>query len=185
MGRGEEGGGGSGEGYVVRPAVQADVDRGLPEALESLSPGASSAPRGAVRAAMAEMLSNPNHVVMVAAEEEGGGRGGAAARCRIVGASTLLVEPKLIHGGSRVGHIEDVSVAASEQGRGVGAALVGACLKEAERRGCYKTILDCTEDVRPFYEKMGFARHASEMRYDHVAGGADGQAAGRGLGGGA
>ena len=166
MGRG---GGGAGAAFVVRPAVQADVDRGLPEALESLSPGAASAPRGAVRAAMAEIASNPNHVVMVAVE--GGGKGG------IVGASTLLVEPKLIHGGSRVGHIEDVSVLGRAQGRGVGAALVRACLEEAARRGCYKTILDCADDVRPFYEGIGFASHASEMRYDHAAGGGQGSGA--------
>lgn len=161
-------GGTAGAAYAVRPAVAADVDRGLPEALDGLSPGAASAPRGAVRAAMAEILSNPNHVVMVAVEE--GGSGGEA----VIGASTLLVEPKLIHGGGRAGHIEDVSVLGAARGRGVGAALVRACLAEAERRGCYKTILDCTDDVRPFYEKIGFARHASEMRYDHAAAGGGG-----------
>ena len=156
--------GAGGAAFAVRPAEPADVDRGLPEALESLSPGAASAPRAAVRAAMAEIAANPNHTVMVAVGDGG----------RIVGASTLLVEPKLIHGGSRVGHIEDVSVLGSAQGRGIGAALVRACLAEAERRGCYKTILDCAEDVRPFYEGIGFARHASEMRYDHAGGGGGG-----------
>lgn len=160
-------GAGGGAAFSVRPAVLSDVDRGLPEALESLSPGAASAPRAAVRAAMAEMLSNPNHVVMVAVEEEGaGGEGGKA----VLGASTLLVEPKLIHGGGRAGHIEDVSVSGPAQGRGIGAALVRACLDEAERRGCYKTILDCTDEVMPFYEGIGFVRHASEMRYDHTKG---------------
>lgn len=169
-------GAGGGAAFSVRPAVLSDIDGGLPEALESLSPGAASAPRAAVRAAMAEMLSNPNHVVMVAVEEggAGGGEGGKA----IVGASTLLVEPKLIHGGGRAGHIEDVSVSGPAQGRGIGAALVRACLDEAERRGCYKTILDCTDEVMPFYEGIGFVRHASEMRYDHTKGG-------RGAGGGA
>lgn len=160
-------GAGEGKAFYVRPAVPSDVDGGLPEALESLSPGAASAPRAAVRSAMAEILSNPNHVVMVAVgegEEEGGGG-------PVLGASTLLVEPKLIHGGGRAGHIEDVSVSGPAQGRGIGAALVRACLEEAERRGCYKTILDCTDEVRPFYEGIGFVRHASEMRYDHGAGG--------------
>lgn len=153
-------GAGEEKAFAVRPAVPSDVDGGLPEALESLSPGAASAPRAAVRAAMAEILSNPNHVVMVAV-----GEGGA-----VLGASTLLVEPKLIHGGGRAGHIEDVSVSGPAQGRGIGAALVRACLDEAERRGCYKTILDCTDEVRPFYEGIGFVRHASEMRYDHAGG---------------
>ena len=159
--------GGGGGGVFVRPAVPADLEGGLLEALESLSPGASGGDAGAVRAAMAEIASNPNHVIMVAVdggnEKDGGGR--------IVGASTLLVEPKLIHGGGRAGHIEDVSVGAGSQGRGVGAALVRACLDEAERQGCYKTILDCADGVRPFYEKIGFVRHSNEMRYDHASGG--------------
>ena len=153
--------GGSGPGAPVRPASQADLDRGLLEALESLSPGAAGGDRRAVRAAMAEIASNPNHVIMVAADKGGSGE-------RIVGAATLLVEPKLIHGGGRAGHIEDVAVASGSQGRGVGAALVRACLDEAARRGCYKTILDCADGVRPFYEKIGFVRHSNEMRYDHA-----------------
>ena len=110
---------------------------------------------------MGEIASNPNHVIMVAADKGGSGD-------RIVGAATLLVEPKLIHGGGRAGHIEDVAVASGSQGRGIGAALVRACLDEAARRGCYKTILDCTDGVRPFYEKIGFVRHSNEMRYDHA-----------------
>lgn len=152
----------TGGGTSIRPASPADLDRGLLEALESLSPGAAGGDRRAARAAMAEIASNPNHVIMVAADD-GGSKGG-----RIVGAATLLVEPKLIHGGGRAGHIEDVAVASGSQGRGVGAALVRACLDEAARRGCYKTILDCADGVRPFYEKIGFVRHSNEMRYDHA-----------------
>ena len=130
---------------------------------------------------MAEIVSNPNHVIMVAAaaaDDEGGGGGQRAAGSgqraagsgRIVGAATLLVEPKLIHGGGRASHIEDIAVAAGSQGRGIGAALVRACLDEASRRGCYKTIPDCSDDVRPFYEKIGIVRHSNEMRYDHARG---------------
>ena len=157
-------GGGVGAAASIRPASPADLERGLLEALESLSPGAAGGDRKAVQAAMAEIASNPNHVIMVAAaadDDEGGGG-------RIVGAATLLVEPKLIHGGGRAGHIEDVAVASGSQGRGVGAALIKACLDEAGRRGCYKTILDCSDGVRPFYEKIGFVRHSNEMRYDHA-----------------
>ena len=29
-------------------------------------------------------------------------------------------------------------------------------LEKSQNRGCYKTILDCTDDVKPFYEKLGF-----------------------------
>ena len=97
---------------------------------------------------MAEIASNLNHVIIAAAAGDDDDKGGGG---RIVGAATLLVEPKLIHGWGRAGHIEDVAVAAGSQGRGIGAALVRACLDEAGRRGCYKTILDCSDGVRPFY----------------------------------
>jgi hypothetical protein len=28
----------------------------------------------------------------------------------------------------------------------------------AELRNCYKVILDCSEDVEPFYKKLGFSK---------------------------
>jgi glucosamine-phosphate N-acetyltransferase len=37
----------------------------------------------------------------------------------------------------------------------------------AKNRGCYKTILDCTDDVKPFYEKLGFKHIANELRLDY------------------
>ena len=101
--------------------------------------------------------SNPDHVIAVA-EIDG----------RIVGSSTLLIEQKFIHRGGLVGHIEDVVVDSNFQGRGVGEMIMRHLLEIAEERGCYKTILDCTDDVRPFYEKLGFRRNASEMRFDHT-----------------
>ena len=41
-------------------------------------------------------------------------------------------------------------------------------LEKSQNRGCYKTILDCTDDVKPFYEKLGFKAIANEMRFDHI-----------------
>jgi len=41
-------------------------------------------------------------------------------------------------------------------------------LEFAKNRGCYKTILDCTDDVKPFYEKLGFKLIANELRFDHI-----------------
>jgi len=41
-------------------------------------------------------------------------------------------------------------------------------LEIANERGCYKTILDCTDDVKQFYEKLGFKQVASELRFDHI-----------------
>ncbi len=40
-------------------------------------------------------------------------------------------------------------------------------LEYAQKQGCYKTILDCTDEVKPFYEKLGFKHVANELRFDH------------------
>ncbi len=85
---------------------------------------------------------------------------------RIVGSASLVVEPKFIHGGGRVGHIEDVVVHADSQGMGIGKKLMEHVTREAKAAGCYKAILACTPANKPFYEKCGYREHEIEMRID-------------------
>ena len=85
----------------------------------------------------------------------------------MVGSTTLFIEPKFIHQGGFVGHIEDVVVAKEFQGKGIGEKLIKASLDFAKNNGCYKTILDCSDDIKPFYEKIGFKKHSNSMRFDH------------------
>ncbi|MDZ4684161.1 MAG: GNAT family N-acetyltransferase [Planctomycetaceae bacterium] len=85
---------------------------------------------------------------------------------RIVGTATLLIEPKFIHSGGVVGHIEDVAVHQAYQAHGVGALLVKHVLEECRAAKCYKVILDCAEKVIPFYEKLGFHKWERAMRID-------------------
>jgi glucosamine-phosphate N-acetyltransferase len=86
---------------------------------------------------------------------------------RIVGTASLLVEPKFLHDGGIVGHIEDVAVHQAYQAHGVGALLVKHMLEDCRGRfQCYKVILDCAEKVIPFYEKLGFHRWEQAMRID-------------------
>jgi len=40
-------------------------------------------------------------------------------------------------------------------------------LECAKEKNCYKTILDCKDDVKQFYERIGFKRESNDMRYDH------------------
>ena len=56
----------------------------------------------------------------------------------------------------RVGHIEDVVVSKEFEGRGIGMKLVRSLLEKAEIMNCYKTILDCKDELIPFYERIGF-----------------------------
>jgi glucosamine-phosphate N-acetyltransferase len=82
---------------------------------------------------------------------------------RIIASGTLLVEPKLIHCLSAVGHIEDVVVAADVRGCGIGRTLIAHLIALAKQQGCYKVILDCNEQKAPFYEACGFSRKGSAM----------------------
>jgi glucosamine-phosphate N-acetyltransferase len=85
---------------------------------------------------------------------------------RVAGTASLLLEPKFIHNGGIVGHIEDVAVHVAYQHHGVGGTLVQYLLDVCRQAGCYKVILDCEEDVIPFYEKLGFHRWETAMRVD-------------------
>jgi glucosamine-phosphate N-acetyltransferase len=85
---------------------------------------------------------------------------------RVVGTATLLIEPKFLHSGGIVGHIEDVAVHQAYMQHGVGALLVRHLLEECKKAGCYKVILDCAEKVVAFYEKLGFHRWEQAMRVD-------------------
>ena len=100
---------------------------------------------------------NPNHIIVIALLEE-----------RVVGAATLIIEPKFIHDGGMVGHIEDVVVDKKYQGKKIGEQVIMYLLEESKARGCYKTILDCSDEVKPFYEKLGFKHNANALRFDHI-----------------
>jgi glucosamine-phosphate N-acetyltransferase len=85
---------------------------------------------------------------------------------QIVGTATLLLEQKFIHGGGRVGHIEDVAVHRDFQKRGIGAALIRHMTRESRQFGCYKVILNCFEDRIPFYQSLGYRPHDVGLRLD-------------------
>ena len=94
------------------------------------------------------------HVVLVAVDE---------ASDTVVGSATLLIEPKLIHGGSSAGHIEDVVVLDSWRGTGLGRTLVRRLVALAAQRGCYKAFLDCASHNIQFYNKCGLEEHGAMM----------------------
>ncbi len=84
----------------------------------------------------------------------------------LLGAISVIVEPKLIHGGNPAGHIEDVAVRNGSEGLGVGRAMVEHAIEECRRAGCYKVVLDCSIDLVAFYRKCGFRDVGVFMRLD-------------------
>jgi glucosamine-phosphate N-acetyltransferase len=140
---------------VIRELQENDLFNGFLESLDSLRK-ASNLDAKKAKQIYAKIKSNPDHVIFVAVLDG-----------KIVGSTTMIIEPKFIHDGGYVGHIEDVVVAKEHQKKGVGEKLVTALLDYAKKNNCYKTILDCKDDVKPFYEKIGFNKEANCMRFDH------------------
>jgi len=70
-----------------------------------------------------------------------------------------------IHNLGLVGHIEDIAVAKDQQGKKLGLRIIQALDFIAEKVGCYKSILDCSEANEGFYVKCGFRRAGLEMAH--------------------
>ncbi|KAI5297490.1 Glucosamine-phosphate N-acetyltransferase-like protein [Ascosphaera atra] len=84
---------------------------------------------------------------------------------KIVGTGTLIVEKKFIHGLGQIGHIEDIAVDTTQQGKKLGLRVIQALKFVGQKIGCYKTILDCSEHNEGFYIKCGFKRAGLEMAH--------------------
>ena len=65
---------------------------------------------------------------------------------KIVGSGTVFLEQKFIRNLGKVGHIEDIVVDKSMQGRKLGLRIINALTGISELMGCYKTILNCNDD---------------------------------------
>lgn len=140
---------------IIRQLKEDDLFNGFLTSLDSLRPASDIDDKKCLEV-FNKIKSNPNHVIFVAVLDN-----------KVVGSTTLLLEQKFIHKGGLVGHIEDVVVGKEMQGKGIGEKLILESLAYAKSQGCYKTILDCTDEVKPFYEKIGFKKVSNGLRYDH------------------
>ena len=140
---------------IIREIEENDLKQGFLESLDFLRK-ASNIDKNKAREILKKIKQNPNHIIRVAIDNN-----------KIVGSTTLLIEQKFIHDGGLVGHIEDVVVRKEYEGKGIGIKLVMSMLECAKEKNCYKTILDCKDDVKQFYERVGFKNESNGMRYDH------------------
>jgi phosphoacetylglucosamine mutase len=85
----------------------------------------------------------------------------------IVATGTLLVETKLLHNFGKVGHIEDIVIHTDYRKHGLGKRMVHALTSISSELGCYKTILDCSEENSGFYEKCDFEIKGTQMAKYH------------------
>lgn len=97
---------------------------------------------------------NKSHILVVKYED------------KIIGTGTLLIEHKIIHSLGKVGHIEDIVIDNEYRGLGLAKMLIDKLISIGTSENCYKIILDASDDVAGFYEKLGFHKHSNNMRCD-------------------
>jgi glucosamine-phosphate N-acetyltransferase len=136
----------------IRPLFSRDFDCGFLELLSQLSP-VNLNPDSA-RTIFTKRLQA--HVyTWVALDQD-----------RPIATASMFIEPKWIHAGGKVAHVEDVIVDSAFRHRGVGLKLIRALEHEARANGCYKMILDCSPEAVAFYERCSFRAHETTMRLD-------------------
>lgn len=141
---------------ILRQIEFEDIDKGFLEVLDNLVP--ADIDNEYAKQILRNIKSNPLHIIFVA-EVDG----------KIIGTTTLLIEPKFINKGMRVGYIEDVSIRKEYEGLGIGSKLVTYTTKHAvSEEGCKKILLYCSENNRTFYEKLGYklANDTFVMRFE-------------------
>jgi glucosamine-phosphate N-acetyltransferase len=70
---------------------------------------------------------------------------------KVVATGSLFIERKFLRGLGSVGHIEDIAVSKDMQGKKLGLRVIQTLVAISEKVGCYKTILNCSdENVREY-----------------------------------
>lgn len=85
---------------------------------------------------------------------------------KIIGTVRILFEPKYYHGGRLAGHIEDVATHKDYIGKGVASTLIKYAIDLCRQKDCYKIILNCSDELNGFYQKLGFRHSDNCLRLD-------------------
>jgi len=115
-----------------------------------------AADQAAYTAAFEAIDADPAHTLVVA--EQAG---------EIVGTMQLSFLPGLARRGALRAQIEAVRVAESNQGSGLGSAMIGWAIDEARRRGCALVQLTTDKsrrDAHRFYQRLGFVASHEGMK---------------------
>lgn len=136
---------------TYRLLEHSDLNKGFLELLSELTI-VGDVPKEDFIDRFSDIISNPLHKIYVLEQDN-----------KIVSCGTLLLEPKFIHECGMTAHIEDVVVSSIYRGHGLGKNLIDFLSNEAEKIGCYKIILDCSEENIKFYEKCNYIKKGAFM----------------------
>ncbi|KAJ4765015.1 Glucosamine 6-phosphate N-acetyltransferase [Rhynchospora pubera] len=140
--------------FKIRQLEISDHAKGFTELLGQLSQ-CPSLSQSEFEARFADLvaLGDDHHIAVVEDPTSG----------RIIATGSIFIEKKFLRGCSSVGHIEDVVVDKATRGGHLGQRIVNYLIDRAKAVGCYKVILDCTPELRVFYEKCGFVEKNVQM----------------------
>ena len=65
---------------------------------------------------------------------------------QIVACGSIIIERKFTRSGGIIGHIEDIAVSKSMQGRKLGLKIINTLEGIGRNMGSYKIILDCSKE---------------------------------------
>jgi glucosamine-phosphate N-acetyltransferase len=85
---------------------------------------------------------------------------------QVIGTATLIMDYKFIHNCQPSGRIEHVSTRQGYEGNGISKDLISTLTGIAIKNGCYKVILNCSDELIPFYQRCGFEKSGNELRLD-------------------
>ncbi|KAJ1719611.1 Glucosamine-phosphate N-acetyltransferase-like protein [Coemansia erecta] len=141
------------ENHVMRPLELTDYRKGYMECLSNLTI-VGDVSEQMFGESFEDMQRSGNYLVIVIED---------LSTQKIVASGSLIVEQKFLRNCGRVGHIEDIVVAKGQQGKRFGFTIIKQLLELANVAGCYKSILDCSLDNAPFYEKCGLENKGVQM----------------------
>jgi len=140
--------------FILRPLHIGDHKKGFLSTLAFLTK-VPDVPENAFIENFKSMQSVKDHYYIIAIEDK--------ETQKIVAIGTLLVEKKFSRGITKCGHIEDIVVNPDYRQKKFGKRLVKQLMSIGKVLGCYKIILDCTEQNVPFYEKCDFEKKEVQM----------------------
>lgn len=136
---------------TYRLLKESDIDKGFLDLLRQLTTVGNISKDDFLKQ-FYEISKNTNHKIYILEQNN-----------KIVSCATLIIEPKFIHNCSSVAHIEDVVVDKESRGQRLGKKIINFLTNEAKSFGCYKIILDCSEENVGFYEKCDYTNKGRYM----------------------
>ena len=96
---------------------------------------------------------NDNHLIIKLSDNDN----------NLIGTGTIFIEEKLTHGGSKLGHIENIIIDEKYRGKGYGELLVNYLLNICNNKKCYRVDLVCTTELEHFYNKNNINKNNISM----------------------